>query len=348
MIRRPRPRHVAGTIAGLAAALALAACSAGSSESPTTPAGTATTSATSSSAAATGFEYTDARGTTVTLDTVPTTVVAQSSVAAALWDAGYHVAGVYGELTPGADGTLSYQAGDIDLSQVTVIGQTYGEFDVEDYGLMNPDLLVDYTFDGSSLWYVPAEQADQIYALAPSVAVPGNYTDTDSAIQTFVDLAAKLGADPDSAELASAKADYDGALKDVADVAASSGLKVVVVSAGTDSLYVADPAHLPELSTLRAAGPDLIDPVGGGSDVFSQYSWEQASDYSDADVILFDARTYDSMKADLANIPTWANLPAVKAGQVYPWYAAAPYSYQSYARIYQEIADELTAAKKLG
>ena len=39
---------------------------------------------------------------------------------------------------------------------------------------------------------------------------------------------------------------------------------------------------------------------------------------------------------------------AVKAGQVYPWYAAAPYSYQSYARIYQEIADELTAAKKLG
>lgn len=349
MIRRPRLRPAAGAaLAGLAASLVLAACAASPDSSETPTGGSSAATDASAEPSASGFEYTDARGTTVTLDTVPTTVVAQSSVAAALWDAGYHVAGVYGELTPDADGKLSYQAGDIDLSQVKVIGQTYGEFDVEDYGLMDPDLLVDYTFDDSSLWYVPAEQADQIYALAPSVAVPGNYTDTDSAIQTFVDLAAKLGADPDSAELASAKAAYDSALKDVGDVAAKSGLKVVVVSAGTDSLYVADPAHLPELSTLRNAGLDLIDPIGGATDVFMQYSWEQASDYSDADIILFDARTYDSIKADLANIPTWANLPAVKAGQVYPWYAAAPYSYRAYAGIYQEIADELAAAKDLG
>ena len=32
---------------------------------------------------------------------------------------------------------------------------------------------------------------------------------------------------------------------------------------------------------------------------------------------------------------------------MYPWYAAAPYSYQAYAGIYQEIADELAAAKDL-
>ena len=335
-----RPRLTAGALVGLAATLLLAACSGGPAAAPST-----TPAPTGSPAGA--FEYHDARGKTVTLDAVPTTVVAQSSVAAALWDAGYHVAGVYGELTPGADGKLSYQAGNIDLNQVKVLGRTYGEFDVEDYGLMNPDLLVDYTFDGSSLWYVPAEQADQIFALAPSIAVPGNYPDTTTAIRTFVDLAAKLGADPNSTALADAKTAYDSALKQVSDAAATSGLEVVVVSADANSLYVANPAQLPELSTLRAAGLHLIDPKTGGTDVFDQYSWEQASDYADADVILFDARTYDTVKADLAKIPTWANLPAVKAGQVYPWYAAAPYSYQAYATIYQQIADELSAAKPL-
>lgn len=343
MNRRPsrsRTRTALTGLAGVAAALALAAC-AGSGTAPSTapaPAGSTTAS---------GFQYHDARGKDVDLPAVPRTVVAQSSVAAALWDDGYQVAGVYGELTP-VDGKLSYQAGSLDLSRLKVLGRTYGEFDVESYGLMNPDLLVDYTFDGSTLWYVPAEQADQVFALAPSIGVPGTYPDTTTAIQTFVDLAGKLGTDPHSAQITAAKADYDAALAAAAKAATSSGLKVVVVSASTDSLYVANPAQVPELATLRSAGLRILDPKGGGKDVFDQFSWEQASDYASADVILVDARTYDGVKADLAKIPTWADLPAVKAGQVYPWYAAAPYSYQTYARIYQQIADELTAAHRLG
>lgn len=331
-----RSTRIAGAAVLAAASIALAGCA--------SDPGTATPS---SSAPSGPFEYKDARGTTVSLKSTPTTVVAQSSVAAALWDAGYHVAGAYGELTPDADGELGYQAGSLDLKKVTVIGSTYGEFDTEKYALLNPQLLIDYTFDDKTLWYVPAAQSSQILDLAPSVAVPGNYDGTDAAITTFVALAGKLGADTKSAALASAKADYESALEDVASAAASSGLKVVVMSPGTDSLYVANPAYLPELETLRNDGLDLIDPVDAAEDVFTQYSWEQASAYSDADIILVDARTYDASKADLMKIPTWANLPAVKAGQVYPWYAAAPYSYKAYAKIYQEIAEELKAAKKL-
>jgi iron complex transport system substrate-binding protein len=332
----PRSTRLAGAAVILVAALALVACS-------STP-----TAAPSASSAPSGpFTYQDARGTAVSIATTPATVVAQSSVAAALWDAGYHVAGAYGELTPGADGKLSYQAGSIDLAKVTVLGKTYGEFNTEKYALMNPNLLIDYSFDGKSLWYIPKTQSEQVLGLAPSVAVPGNYANTDAAIGTFVKLAGKLGADTSSPALASAKKSYESALTDVGSAAASSGLKVVVMSPSTDSLYVANPAYLPELSTLRTAGLDLMDPVKAAKDVFTQYSWEEAPKFADADVILVDARTYDSSKADLAKISTWANLPAVKAGQVYPWFAAAPYSYKSYAKIYQQIADELKAAKKL-
>ena len=328
----------AGIAIMLAVSLGLAACG-GDSDEPSSSA--------ASAAPAGPFTYKDARGKDVSIDKTPTTVVAQSSVAAALADAGYQVAGAYGELKPGADGKLSYQAGTLDTTKIKVIGSTYGEFDTEKYALMNPQLLVDYTFDNKALWYVPTAQADKILALAPSVAVPGNYKNTDEAIQTFVDLAGKLGADPKSPALATAKSDYDAALKEVADAAKTSGLKVVIMSPGTDSLYVANPAFLPEGTTLKSQGLDIMDPVKADNQVFTQYSWEKAPDYKDADVILVDARTYDTNKADLAKIPVWANLPAVKAGQVYPWYAAAPYSYQSYAKVYSELAGQLKSAKKL-
>lgn len=327
-------KKVAAVAAATAAVVALAAC--GSDDSDGDEGGD------EASAGAGSFSYTDARGETVELDSIPEKVVAQSSVAAALWDAGYEVSGVYGELA-----VSDYQTGNLELDKLEQFGQTWGEFDVEDYGLFEPDLLIDYTFDGETLWYVPTEQADQILGLAPSIGVNGNYEDTDAAIQTFVDLAAKLGADPQSDALVADKEAYDAAVADVAEVAASSGLKVVVMSPGADSLYVANPVKLPELMTLRNAGLDLMDPNGGEPNVFHQFSWEQASDYAAADVILVDARTYDSEKEALSKIATWTALPAVAAGQVYPWKAAAPYSYKAYAEIFQEIADDLSAAKKL-
>lgn len=335
-MRRPTLR-IAAIAAIAASSLALAACSSG------TAAGSSEASAASGS-----FAYTDALGTTVKLKSVPTRVVAQSSVAAALWDAGFHVTGAYGELTPGKDGKLSYQAGSLDLEKVKVLGRTYGEFDAEKYALLDPQLLIDYTFDDKTLWYVPQAQAKQVASLAPEIAVPGNYDGTDQAIQTFVTLAGKLGTNTRSAALAKEKAAYEKALTDVAAAAKSSGLKVVVMSPSSDSLYIANPRHLPELATLTKAGLDVVTPVNADdAQVFTQASWEQAPDYADADVILVDARSYDAQKADLSQIPTWANLPAVKAGQVYPWYAAAPYSYKAYAKIYQQLADELKKAKKL-
>jgi iron-desferrioxamine transport system substrate-binding protein len=333
-----RLTRLAGAALAVTVSLALTAC--GGGDDSAEPAASATASG--------PFEYSDALGKDIKLDRAPTTVVAQSSVAAALWDAGFSVKGAYGELKPDAAGKLSYQAGSLDLSKITVIGSTYGEFDTEKYALMNPQLLIDYTFDKKALWYVPAAQSEKILGLAPGLAVPGNYKTTDEAISTMVDLAGKLGADTSSAALTTAKTDYESALAAIGAVAKTSGLKVAIMSPGTDSLYVADPLQLPEGNTLKNAGLDVVSPPNPKNEVFAQLSWEKATDYKDADVILVDARTYDTSKADLAKIATWANLPAVKAGQVYPWYAAAPYSYQSYTKIYGELAGQLKSAKKLG
>lgn len=331
-------KKFAGTAVALVASLALAACGGGTEAATTEGASTAP---------AGPFEYKDALGKEIKLDKAPSVVVAQSSVAAALLDAGFQVKGAYGELKPDATGKLSYQAGSLDTSKITVIGSTYGEFDTEKYALMNPELLVDYTFDAKSLWYVPAAQSEKILGLAPAAAVPGNYETTDAAIETFVDLAGKLGADTGSAELTTAKTEYTTALAAISEVAKASGLKVAMMSPATDSLYVADPKYLPEGSTLTKAGLDIVSPENPKKEVFAQMSWEQATTFNDADVILVDARNYDANKADLAKVATWANLPAVKAGQVYNWYAAAPYSYKSYAKIYAELATQLKTAKKL-
>lgn len=334
-----RSTRLAGAALAAGATLVLASCG-----------GSDAASSSASASTSTGpFTFDDARGETVEIDSTPTTVVAQSSVAAALWDAGYQVKGAYGELTPGADGELSYQAGNLDLDSVDVIGQTYGEFDTEEYALMNPDLLIDFSYDDSTLWYVPQAQAEEVEGLAPTLAVPGTYSDTDTAIETFVDLAGALGADTDSAELTQAKSDYEAALAAVGSVAESSGLTVAIMSPSKDSLYVAKPEALAEGTTLENQGLDLVEPTGSSeeTDVFAQQSWEEATDYKDVDVILVDARTYDAYKADLEKIKTWTSLPAVEAGQVYPWYAAAPYSYASYASVFAELADDLGAAKAL-
>lgn len=43
----------------------------------------------------------------------------------------------------------------------------------------------------------------------------------------------------------------------------------------------------------------------------------------------------------------WTRLPAVRAGQVHPWYPAAPYSYRTYAPLYRDIAARLATAHVL-
>lgn len=289
------------------------------------------------------FEYADARGNEVSLDTVPTTVVAQSSVAAALWDAGYQVDGVFGEL--GDDPASTYQRGSVDLDQVTKIGSTWGEFDVDALAQLQPDLILDYVFDGA-LWYVPSKQEKKIEKQAPILGVNGQPRNIDEAIEMFHDLAAKLGADIEcNEELADAEEEYTEALAELGE--AGKDLTVLIASAAETTLYVVNPAKLPETLTFEEAGLNILESDPADDQVFKEFSWEEAGKFAEADVILMDARNTEAVLEKVKTIDTWTNLPAVKAGQVYQWYAGAPYSYEAYAEILGDLADQLEDAQQL-
>ncbi len=126
------------------------------------------------------------------------------------------------------------------------------------------------------------------------------------------------------------------------------GIKVLLASRSKEDFYVASPENFPEIQTLAEAGVEFVevnaDQATGG--FFEQLSWEQAGKY-DADVIIYDAREAPGTADEVAKIPTWSRLPAAKAGQVYPWYTAAPYSYKQYAQIYNDVAEWLGSVEKV-
>jgi iron complex transport system substrate-binding protein len=265
-------------------------------------------------------------------------VVAQSSAAAALLDAGYQVKAAYGELTP-KNGKLDYQAGQLDLSKLTVIGRTYGQFDVEKYAGVDPDLLIDMCYDNKTLWYVPKNDVEQVEQVAPTLGIRATGLDLPGMIDQFMRLSKDLGGDTEGAAVSRAKATYDDALAAVRSAAKTNPRpRVVVMSSSTTNVYIADPEQSPDIGYLRELGvtvPEIKAPAGM---VFVTASWERAADRP-ADVILYDARVPRPTNA------AWSRLPAVRAGQVYPWYAAAPYSYRSYGSVYAALAPKLRDAR---
>jgi len=302
-------------LAGLAAAPVLAACG--------SPSSGGSGGANAGAGAASGFSYTDARGKVIDVTPVPTNVVAQSSAAAALWDAGIKVKGAYGELKA-TDGTLDYQAGNLDLSQIAVIGATYGEFSVEKLATVAPQLLIDLSFDDKTLWYLDAKVEQQVTALCPTLGVRTLGLDLLGLIGSFTDLAVKLGADP--AVSASAKAGFDGASATLGEaIKAAGGATVAPLSFDQDNAYVGNPVQSPDLAHLAKLGATFVDAKSKPEDYFATISYENLPDYA-GDIILLDARNTFTGYQDTA---VWKSLPAVKAGRVFPWKPAAPYSYLS-------------------
>ena len=308
-------------LAGLAATPVLAACGA--------PSGGGAGSSGSSTSGAAGFTYTDARGKAIDITPVPTNVVAQSSAAAALWDAGIKVKGAYGELKT-TDGRLDYQAGNLDLSQVAVIGSTYGEFSVEKLAAVAPQLLIDLSFDDKTLWYLDAKVEAQVAALCPTLGVHTLGLDLLGLIGSFTDLAVKLGADP--AVSAAAKTGFDQASATLGEaIKAAGGATVAPLSFDQDNAYVGLATQSPDLAHLQKLGAKFVEAKSKPEDYFATISYENLPDYS-GDIILLDARNTYTGYQDSA---VWKSLPAVKAGRVFPWKPAAPYSYASNVAVFE-------------
>ncbi|MFG1860967.1 ABC transporter substrate-binding protein [Microbispora bryophytorum] len=326
--------------AGGAAVLTLALAACGSSDPAPSTAGQSAKS----------WSFTDDRKETVTAGAVPSRVVAFTGTAAVLADYGLQqkVVGVFGE-TKRADGSPEPQAGDLDVNKVTILGNVWGEFNIEKYAALRPDLLVTHMYDPGALWYVPDESKDKIVKLAPTVAVSVARVPMTEPIERYAALAESLGADLTAPKVAEAKARFEAAAESVRTaVAGNPGIKVLAASGSPDVLYVSNPEVNTDLMYFTQLGVDVVKPEKpGDGGYYENLSWENADKY-DADLILLDNRGTALQPKDLTSKPSWAKLPAVRAGQVVGWDPVPRFSYAGAAPILENLASAIRNAKKLG
>ncbi|MFF2471106.1 ABC transporter substrate-binding protein [Streptomyces sp. NPDC058066] len=331
----------AGGALGLGAALA--ACGSDSKDSGS--------GAKSGSATSGPWSFKDDRGTTAKSDKTPANIVAFTGVAAALFDYGIEVKGVFGPTTT-KGGKADVQAGDMDVSKLTVIGNTWGEFKIEKYAALSPDLLVSTMFDEKgTLWYVPEESADKILELAPSVGISVYDRQMTQPLARLLELAGSLGADVKAEKTVKAKKRFEDAAARLRKAAkARPEIRVLIGSASQDIFYVSGSNLSADLEYFKSLGVNIVEPTekakkaSGGW--FENLSWENI-DAHPADIIMMDNRTSAIQPADLDKA-TWKQLPAVKAGQVIPRVTEPIYSYAKCAPILEDLAEAIEKAKKVG
>ncbi|MDF3287716.1 ABC transporter substrate-binding protein [Streptomyces silvisoli] len=295
-----------------------------------------------------GWSFTDDRRQKVTAASRPKRIVAYTGTAAALHDIGLgdQIVGVFGP-TKLKDGKPDPMAGDLDIGKLTIIGNAYGEFDIEKYAALKPDLLVTNMFQPGALWFVPDDSKNTILKLAPSVGISVSGVPLPQPLQRYVDLAESLGADTRARKVTDARARFEVAAEKLRGAAKANGrIKVMAASASADLLYVCDPKVYTDLSYFRSLGVDFVmpDKVQGG--FFENLSWENANKYP-ADLILLDSRTAAVQSDFLASKAAWTNLPAVKAHQVLPWQSEPRMSYAGCAPMVEALATAVQKTKKV-
>ncbi|MEU1703963.1 ABC transporter substrate-binding protein [Streptomyces sp. NPDC005706] len=297
------------------------------------------------------WSFTDDRGTTVKLDKVPANIVAFTGAAAALYDYGIQVKGVFGP-TKTTAGKADVQAGDMDISKVTILGNTWGQFNIEKYAALAPDVLISTMFDDAgTLWYVPDESKKKIAQLAPGVGVSVYDRQLTQPLQRMWKLAESLGADMKAAKVTDAKKRFEDASARLRAAAkAKPGVKVLVGSASDELFYVSGTNLSVDLEYFKALGVNFVEPPesakkqGGGW--YESLSWENVDKYK-ADIIMMDDRTSAIQPAGITKA-TWKKLPAVKAGQVIPRSPEPILSYDKCVPLLTGLAEALEKAKKVG
>lgn len=324
----------AGGAVGLG--VALAAC--GSGDDTSTDAG--------GDATAGPWSFKDDRGETVKAKSVPKNIVAFTGTAAALHDYGIEVKGVFGPTTT-KGGKPDLQAGDLDVTKVEILGNVWGEFNVEKYAALVPDLLVTAQWVEGELWYVPEQSKDKILQLAPSVALLAAETTIPKAIQRHADLAESLGADLTAKKVTDAKARFEKAAGRLRAAAKSQpDIRVMIGSASQDLFYVSLASMSADTLYLQELGVKFVEAKVNAQGFFEELSWENVDKYP-ADIIMMDNRSSALQPETLTSKPTWARLPAVKAGQVVPRVTEPIYSYDKCAPILEDLAAAIEKARKV-
>lgn len=334
------PRTRVGIVLLTAVAVsALASCGVSN-----TGAGDETDSA-AASASSGPWRYTDDTGTDFDLDSQPTRIAAFADQALALLSNGIQPVAIFGRTDVASDPRFA----DYDLSGTKIVGNTYGEIDLDVLAETAPQLIVTGiyptdragTLDTAGPYYgvADSEQQKQLEKIAPVAAIEIGGAGLD-VVQSTTALAEALGAD--KTEIADARADFDAASQALGDAfAAHPDIEVTQLYAAADGIYVVKVDDEPETQMYRTFGANYTDLNPDGDYYWDIYSWENASKMMTGDVILANVEGYQA--DELADQPTFADDPALKASQVYSWNGAAM-DYTSQAEQMNRLADLVNGA----
>ncbi len=296
------------------------------------------------SSSAAGWTFTDDRDVTHTLDEVPDSIAAQSTIAGGLWEYGVEVDGVFGPLRR-ADGEPDPAIGLADPDDFTSLGEVEGEINMEALAALQPDIIVAPMWGPDTYWGIAADAVDELEQIAPIVGIRVDERPMDEPLARVGELAATFG-DEAAGEVDAARTDFDDASGAMSDaLAAKPGLTVLAASGTLEELYVAWPPGFPDLNYYASLGMQLVEPTehpeAGG--FWETLSWEQVDTY-EADLILSDVRgaTIEQQIAQMP--PTAQDLPAVQADQMVAWPAATALGYGSSAAVLAELTATVEAA----
>lgn len=323
-------------VAAVLAVFTLAACS-----STGTPA--ASESATASEQ--TSWSYTDDTGKTVTLDAKPERIAGFADQMLTLLSYGIKPVAIFGRVDVKTDPRFA----GYDLSDIKIVGNAYGEIDLEALAEAQPDLIVsavypsdrEGTIDSKSPYYgmKDLEQQNKIEAIAKVIAVKVGGTGL-GLIESNAKVALALGAD--QATVDAAKATFEPAAANLTKVAKEHPLEVSVMYADADGVYLVKPEDEPQTQLYKSLGVKLTELNPDGAYYWDIYSWENAGKVMSGDIILLSNEGYQI--DDLKKQATFAKHPALVAGQVY----SNPYSamdYAAQAKALDLLAGWLSSAK---
>lgn len=336
-MHRSSPVRRGLALAVLSLTLLAAACSGSSNEDDA--ADTTTTEAAGGGDETTSlpegpWSFTDDFGDTVELDEAPEVVVAEVSMAGALWDFGIEVDATFGQREL-PDGTTD-PMGLADPDAMESLGEVYGEVNVEQLRLMEPDLIVTGSFEEGVYWGIEDDLVAQVQDTAPIVALQAGGRPLDETAGRVGELAEALGADLDGPQVTEARAAYDEAAAGLtAALEEKPDLTFVAMSGTPDQLYVAVPSGYTDLITYQALGMDIVEP-DTDEEYWETLSWEQADTYP-ADVILADSRG-GSVDQILEVIPEGVqDLAPISAGQLARWEVMLAPGWANLARVLEDL-----------
>jgi iron complex transport system substrate-binding protein len=295
-----------------------------------------------------GWEFTDDLGNTVTLDEAPTRVAGLNDVLSSLWNYGIEPVAAWGQTSIEDDVAFEGK----DLSGVEVVGTSYGQIDLEQLAAADPDVIVasvyptdsEGTIDEASPLYgfESIEQQEQVAEIAPIIGIVWGGSAAD-VIERTAELAGALGADLDGDLVSAAREDYEEASVALTEAAAGGITVLPVYATEGDGWWMAKAPDDPSLHMYEDLGVQFVDP--GGEDYFwNAVGWEEVTDRT-SDVLLYSLR-FSMSPEEIAAQPTAALLPAVQAGQLYPWkYLGMDYVAQ--AEYMTELAGWLTEGQKV-